>query len=268
MVKRARWPGSGYAVALLALTAATLINLAALPWTRTTVTPLFFAAVIIAAWGGGLGSSLFAAAAGLVIQDVIRSSNSGISHAERAIRAVIFLGAAAFVSSIVAARRRAESSEHERRVLYEGMLTGVGDCVVAAGADGRVSFLNSAAEEMTGWPAAEAIGRPISEVIALVHEDGGHPVTITLRSGERSPIGRSTALVDRGGGSRPIDGHASLIRTPKGAPAGAVAIFRDAAERRRGEEVASELAAIVASSSDVIICRGLDDRITSWNPGA
>ncbi|HWE35455.1 MAG TPA: PAS domain S-box protein [Isosphaeraceae bacterium] len=268
MVKRARWPGSGYAVALLALTAATLINLATLPWTRTIVTPLFFAAVIVAAWGGGLGPSLLAAAGALVIQEIIRSAGSNISHTERTIRAVIFFSAAAFVSSLVAARRRAESSEHERRVWYEGMLTGVGDCVVAAGADGRVSFLNSAAEEMTGWPAAEAIGRPISDVISLVHEEGDHSVTSTLRSGVQTPIGRSAALVDRGGRIRPIDGHASPIRTPDGAPAGAVAIFRDAAERRRGEEVASELAAIVASSSDAIICRGLDDRITSWNPGA
>jgi PAS domain S-box-containing protein len=28
------------------------------------------------------------------------------------------------------------------------------------------------------------------------------------------------------------------------------------------------LAAIVASSNDAIVCRGLDDRISSWNPGA
>ena len=104
-------------------------------WTRTSVTPLFFAAVIVAAWGGGLGSSLFAAAGALVIQDVIRS-DAGISYAERAIRAVLFLSAAAFVSSLVAARRRAESSEHERRVWYEGMLTGVGDCVIAADRSG------------------------------------------------------------------------------------------------------------------------------------
>ncbi len=268
MATRARWPGFEYGLALLALTVATLINLAMLPWTRTTVTPLFFAAVVVAAWGGGLGSSLFAAAIALVIQEVIRSAGSNVSHTERAIRAVIFLSAAAFVSSLVAARRRAEASEHERRVWYEGMLTGVGDCVVAADADGRVSFLNSAAEAMTGWPAAEAIGRPIAEVVLLGQDQGEHPAMATLRCGAETPIGRSAELGDRRGRTRPVDGYASPIRTSEGKPAGAVAIFRDAAERRRAEEVAAELAAIVTSSNDAIVCRGLDDRISSWNPGA
>ncbi len=267
MATRARWLGPGYLLALAALTAATLIDLAALPWTRTSVTPLFFAAVVVAAWGGGLGSSLFAAACALLIQDVIRA-DAGISLTERVIRAVLFLSAAAFVSSLVSARRQAESSEHDRRVWYEGMLKGVGDGVVAADPAGRVVFLNSAAEAMTGWPAAEAIGRPIAEVLPLARQEGDHPVEATLRSGLETPIGRSVTLGERHGPDRPIDGYASPIRTPDGATAGAVAIFRDAAERRRSETVAAELAAIVTSSNDAIVCRGLDDRITSWNPGA
>jgi NADH dehydrogenase len=45
--------GPGYLVALLELAVATLINLAVLPWTRTTVSPLFFAVVIVAAGSTG-----------------------------------------------------------------------------------------------------------------------------------------------------------------------------------------------------------------------
>ena len=266
MARWARIAGAEYLVALLAVAAAALINLALLPWTRTSL-PLYLVAVMIAARAGGLGPSLLAAVASLVIQDVIRSVST-ITLTERIVRAIVFLSTAAFVSSLVAARRRAEESERGRRVWYEGMLTSVGDGVLAADPAGRVSFLNAAAEALTGWPAAEAIGRPISEVIPIEVPSGEHPATASLRLDAKVPAGRAASLVDREGRRRPIEGHAAPVRTPDGEPAGVVVVLRDASGRRRAEEASSELAAIVASSNDAIICRGGDDRITSWNPGA
>jgi PAS domain S-box-containing protein len=267
MSERARFPGAAYLLALLAVAAATLVNVALFPWTRSSLTPLFFVAVLAASWSGGLGPALLAAAAGLVVQDVIRSTGS-VTLVERAIRAVIFLGTATFVSSIVTGRRRAEAQEHARRVWYEGMLTSVGDGVIAADADGHVTFLNAAAEFLTGWAASEAVGKHVVEVIPIEGVAGEHPATAALRAGGDVSLGRSAALVERSRRHRPIDGHAAPIRASEGRPAGTVLVFRDAAERRHAEEAASELAAVVASSHDAIICRGADDRITSWNPGA
>jgi PAS domain S-box-containing protein len=49
---------------------------------------------------------------------------------------------------------------------------------------------------------------------------------------------------------------------------GAVNCFQDITERKRSEEAALRLAAIIASSDDAIISKDLDGIITSWNGGA
>ena len=49
---------------------------------------------------------------------------------------------------------------------------------------------------------------------------------------------------------------------------GAVNCFQDITERKRGEEAALRLAAIVESSDDAIVSKDLDGVITSWNAGA
>jgi PAS domain-containing protein len=45
----------------------------------------------------------------------------------------------------------------------------------------------------------------------------------------------------------------------------AVNCFQDITERKLGEEAALRLAAIIASSDDAIISKGLDGTVTSWN---
>src|SRR5580704_11647352 len=47
-------------------------------------------------------------------------------------------------------------------------LNSIGDAVVSTDVSGIVTFLNPVAEAMTGWQAAEAIGRPFNHVFRIV----------------------------------------------------------------------------------------------------
>jgi PAS domain S-box-containing protein len=267
-----------YLMAVLAVAVATASHFALASWmtpgTRVSALPLFLAAVMLAAWGGGLGPGLLAAvlAAILINPLFVEPRRAGGPSLESAVTIVLFLGSAAFISSLVESRRRAEAAERRRRAWYEAMLTSVGDGVIATDHAGAVLFINAAAEVLTGWAEAEALGRPIDEVVPV--EDGRTgipvegPVSRAIQLGEPTAAGPSAVLIDRTGRRRPIEGRAAVIRGSDGEVAGAVLVFRDVADRRRAEDAVAELAAIVASSQDAIICRGADDRITSWNPGA
>ena len=58
------------------------------------------------------------------------------------------------------------------------------------------------------------------------------------------------------------------IKDSGGNVVGAVNCFQDITERKRSEEAALRLAAIIESSDDAIVSKGLDGIITSWNGGA
>ena len=57
------------------------------------------------------------------------------------------------------AGRRTKEIALERERL-QVTLRSIGDAVVATDIEGRVSFLNPVAEQLTGWPSEEAAGRP------------------------------------------------------------------------------------------------------------
>ena len=58
------------------------------------------------------------------------------------------------------------------------------------------------------------------------------------------------------------------IKDSGGNIVGAVNCFQDITERKRSEEAALRLAAIIESSDDAIVSKDLDGIITSWNGGA
>jgi PAS domain S-box-containing protein len=132
--------------------------------------------------------------------------------------------------------RRAERATREQRELLRVTLGSIADGVIATDAAGVVTFINPAAQLLTGWPEGEAARQPLCEVLRAVDERTGEPapdpVSAVLRTGQSPPAGNHKVLVARDGTRRPIDDSAAPIRDDAGRSVGVVIVFRDVSERR------------------------------------
>jgi PAS domain S-box-containing protein len=135
--------------------------------------------------------------------------------------------------------RRAEAETRAQRELLRVTLNSIGDAVLATDAAGVVTFINPVAQGLTGWQAAEAVGRPLRDVFHIVNEESGqparNPVERVIATGQVAGLGNHAVLVARDGTRRPIDDTAAPIRNEQGAFVGVVLVFRDVSERRRLE---------------------------------
>jgi PAS domain S-box-containing protein len=122
-----------------------------------------------------------------------------------------------------------------QRNLLEVTLASIGDAVIVANNEGQIIFLNEVAERLTGWPAAEAIGRPCATVFSIVNEETRQvvesPVDRVLRLGTVVGLANHTLLIAKHGGELPIDDSGAPIREP----GGVVLVFRDFSEHKATE---------------------------------
>lgn len=125
---------------------------------------------------------------------------------------------------------------HEKELL-EVTLRSIVDGVATTNHLGQVTYLNPAAEEMTGWPAAEAIGKPISEVASLLHghtrERLSHGLAELARPGAQPRAVRDSVLVHRNGVHRSIEDSVAPILGRKGQAVGAVLVFHDVSPAKK-----------------------------------
>lgn len=134
--------------------------------------------------------------------------------------------------SVASAQHQAARTLHREREWLTATLSSIGDAVIAIDAENRVTWMNSVAERLTGWPKNEALGHPIDDVIQASPLDGEEARRVS-RLGEP---GRGEAMLrSRDGAERPVDHTSAPIRDPYGSVSGAVIVLRDASERRRVE---------------------------------
>ncbi|MCW2239987.1 response regulator [Azospirillum canadense] len=129
----------------------------------------------------------------------------------------------------------------ERR--YAATLASIRDGVILCDGRGRVDFMNRVAETMTGWTAAEAVGRPLSAVFTVVDEETQEPLedfaALVLRSRDLAPPERLSKLLPRCAAANvPVPGimveeRCSAIIDDRGAVAGAILVFSDLTLRRQ-----------------------------------
>jgi PAS domain S-box-containing protein len=127
--------------------------------------------------------------------------------------------------------------DSERR--FVTTLSSIGDAVIATDNQGWVTFMNPVAETLTGWPSAESVGRPLSDVFRIINEETRKvvedPAVRVLRTGTVVGLANHTLLIARNGHQIPIDDCGSPIIDDEGNIAGAVLVFRDVGRQRDAE---------------------------------
>ncbi|MBK8480225.1 MAG: EAL domain-containing protein [Proteobacteria bacterium] len=157
---------------------------------------------------------------------------------------ILYQGQPASVGTLadVSHLKRVERELRRQKDRVEVTLGSLGEGVVATDAEGRVEYLNPVAEALTGWRAAEAGGRRLSEVLRVVDGVTGEPppdpVAACRRDGARISLGGQSVLLGPQGAAIPIQACAAPIRGPAGEPEGVVIVFRDVSEAR---QLAAEL---------------------------
>ena len=143
------------------------------------------------------------------------------------------------------AEAQAEREEVRRqKELLAVTLASIGDCVIVTNPSGRITFMNTVAEALTGWMSAEAIGRPVGEIFRIINEESRAPVESpvdkVLRDGVTVGLANHTLLIRKDGSEVPIDDSGAPIKEEDGKIRGVILVFRDFSEHKETERILRE----------------------------
>jgi two-component system, cell cycle sensor histidine kinase and response regulator CckA len=135
----------------------------------------------------------------------------------------------------VTARKKDESALRARVQDLEITLRSIGDAVIVTDDAGRITRLNPAAQELTGWTLTDAVGRPLGDVLRLVRPGTREPVpdvaTGVLATNARMDLSNDVLLLRRDGSERAIADSAAPVRDDGGRATGVVVVLSDQTSR-------------------------------------
>ena len=159
--------------------------------------------------------------------------------------------------------------ERERRM--RDLLEALPAAVYTTDASGRITFFNKAAVGMAG--RTPRIGDEWCVTWRLFNPDGTPlphdqcPMAVALK--ENRLVRGAEAVAERPDGTRvPFIPYPTPLHDSDGKLVGAINMLIDISERKKAEEYAARLAAIVKFSDDAIISKNTNGIIQTWNKGA
>ena len=277
----------GYAFAVLACIAAWALraSLDPLLGRQVAYAPMLLS-VAFAAWFGGLGPAVFATLLGGAIAWYAYLSPTdrfGPLDIDDAVQLGLYAAAALCIGGIASAlrasRERAQALAREVLAREAGLektrgelaaerdrsqvtLQAIADAVIATDAQGNVTFVNDCAAALTGWPAADALGRPLSKLFRTLDGRTRRWVDFPLEV-DAPDTGHDRVLVARDGTERVIEAKLSAIRDRGSAAGGFVLVFRDITQARHARAALEESEArfrVMADQTPVLLWMCDEDR--------
>jgi diguanylate cyclase (GGDEF)-like protein/PAS domain S-box-containing protein len=110
-------------------------------------------------------------------------------------------------------------------------LNSIGDAVITSDVAGNITYLNAAAERMTGWSREEACGRALQEVLRIIDGDTReaalNPLSVAVLHNKTVGLSANCVLIRRDGFESAIEDTAAPIHDRHGRVTGAVIVFHD-----------------------------------------
>jgi diguanylate cyclase (GGDEF)-like protein/PAS domain S-box-containing protein/putative nucleotidyltransferase with HDIG domain len=137
----------------------------------------------------------------------------------------------------ITAQKRAEENLFLEKEILQSTLLSVEDGIISTDVDGRITVLNPAAEEMTGWSFEEAQGRQLTDVFKLYNLESRIPED-TLEVARQTGNGnhKRAIFVTRFGKELVVNNSVATVRLQDGQTMGYVIVFRDITESVRKQQ--------------------------------
>lgn len=131
----------------------------------------------------------------------------------------------------------AEREIAHSREQAEIALSSISDAVITTDSELRVRFMNPSATQLTGWPMALAIGRPLVEIAPLLEEGTQSPLKIDAEqiSKHITPPAMEGLLLARGGHSHAVEIRLSRLTHADATSEGLAVVLHDLSRERELE---------------------------------
>lgn len=155
----------------------------------------------------------------------------------------------------------------EREARTRAIVDTAPDGIATITMGGIIESANAPMHKLFKYANGELIGKPVSEILEFFFGEDTY-VQDSLKTGERKifGVGRETTGIKRDGRRFPVEIALSLLNL--GHNRIFVSVIRDITERKKSQQLQSQLAAIVEGSGDAIVGIDVDGLIASWNPAA
>jgi PAS domain S-box-containing protein len=175
-----------------------------------------------------------------------------------------YVGGTRDVTQAIEAQRDLAESEARYRSLVENL----NDVLFILTPEGRFSYLNPRFEQLTGYGAANWLGRPFHELVAPEYVDATLELFQAGPSGDDSP-GYEIEIIDRSGARVPVEIRVSSLRDPDGREISRIGTARDTRERRTAQQAIVEakdrMERVLDTMGEGLVVMDADHRISHVN---
>lgn len=146
------------------------------------------------------------------------------------------IGGFVLYSEIITERKLMEQALYNEKEHFKMTLLSVGDGVISADNLGKITVLNPIAEKLTGWTTGDALGKPLQDVLKVIHEDtriqNESYLDKVIAAGSIIDLSNGLLLVSKSGQETPVEVGAAPIKDSVGNIAGVVIVIRDYTEKK------------------------------------